>query len=548
MGWKEALRLSDVAFAELSLQAVYAVRQGNLPPTGAPRAVVAKARRRVVQSKALVAVFLALMAAGGVGAIHLYATSERLFAGGTIPTPIFDTGVLAGLLSLDVAFLWWTGIQVLPTLLASGIFPVLEPLPIDERTRRRVAALLYLRLFDLPIAAVVVTTPLLLALALGPAAGLAILPGVLSAVAFSLALSLVTGLFFVRRIQGSRGGGGRALARWAYLMLWLLPAFGMFGLLTAAPDFFTSLDHVVKGGATPLASVIWGIFPLSFAALPSIVRIGPGAYGLSALGVAAIVAATLAYLAIGAWSAVWLYRSLRNLEFLPALAVRTPPARARTLRPQAPVLAVLTKDLRVASRTPGYAFLVLLPILDSIALGFFTYVDAPGASVALALGLAAVTTAALLATFFGPAFFAIEVLAHSYGRTLPLTARANVLAKTLLVTLIYLTSASIVLAFTAARIFDPALFGLFVLAELPAVAAAALLEFGLLFWRARRRAIPITNLYAGAWTAVLVSIPGLVVAGAPLVADRLWGLPAMALLAVGELAVLGPIALRRGVA
>ncbi len=547
MGWKDALRLSDIAFTELSLQAVYAVRQGNVPPSGPPRVVVAKARRRVVQSKALVAGFLVLMVAGGVEAMHLYARSQSIFSGATLPLPVFDTGVLTGLLSLDVAFLWWTGIQVLPTLLASGIFPVLEPLPIDERTRRRVALLLYLRLFDLPVVAVVVATPLLLGIALGPAAGLAILPGVLSAVAFSLALSLVTGLFFVRRIQGSRGGGGRAAARWAYLMLWLLPAFGMFGLLTAAPDFFHALDQVVVG-ATPYATAVWAIFPLSFAALPSLVQVGPAAFGLQPAGVAALVAATFGYVAIGGWSTVWLYRSIRNVEFLPALAVREFPAAERVLRPQTPVLAVLTKDLRVASRTPGYAFLVLLPVLDSVALGFFTYVDAPGPAVALALGLAAVTTAALLATFFGPAFFAIEVLAHSYGRTLPLTARSNVLAKTLLVALIYLTSAGIVLAFVSARIFDPALFGLFVLAELPAVAAAALLEFGLLFWRARRRAVPITNLYAGAWTAVLVSIPGLVVAGAPLVVDRLWGLPAMVAVAVAELGVLGPIALRRGVA
>jgi ABC-type Fe3+ transport system permease subunit len=83
--------------------------------------------------------------------------------------------------------------------------------------------------------------------------------------------------------------------------------------------------------------------------------------------------------------------------------------------------------------------------------------------------------------------------------------------------------------------------------------AAALLELGILFRRARARGLPITNLYAGAWYAVIVSIPGLVVAAAPLVAFQLArsggsyaGLFAMGLIALGELALAVPFALGRG--
>ena len=57
----------------------------------------------------------------------------------------------------------------------------------------------------------------------------------------------------------------------------------------------------------------------------------------------------------------------------------------------------------------------------------------------------------------------------------------------------------------------------FALAELPAILAAALFEFTVLFRRAATTGLPITSLYAGAGWVLAVSIPGLFIAGAPLV-------------------------------
>jgi predicted permease len=215
--------------------------------------------------------------------------------------------------------------------------------------------------------------------------------------------------------------------------------------------------------------------------------------------------------------------------------------------------AVLTKDVRIASRTPGYAFLILLPILDAAALGLLTYATPTQDPTAASLALGAVTTAALLATFFGPAFFAIEVVAYSYGRSLPLSNRSIVLGKVALIALMYLIGAALILGFTLLRLFDPFTFGGFILAELPAVVGAAFLELGLLFRWARRRGLAITNLYSGAWFAVFVSVPGLIMAGLPpLLFDIVrpagldLGLGVMALASVIELAIATPIALGRG--
>jgi predicted permease len=466
--------------------------------------------------------------------------------------PLFQAGVLTALLSLDVAFLWWTGLQVLPTFLSAGVLPVLEPLPIDGSTLRHAAVILYLRLFDLPVLTLLVLTPIVVGIALGPVAGLAILPGVAAAVVYALALALVTGRFFVRRVQGSRGGGGRSILRWTYLVLWVVPAFGLFGFVTLAPAFFGALTTLAAAGPSTAFDALWATFPFSLASLPTLLADGVSALPVGDGGLEVLLASSAAYFLLAVGAARWMGRAIREVGMTPPGIPIPADPRPPSLRTTGTVYAVLVKDLRMASRTPGYAFLILLPILDAVALGLLTFISGPRPGTGTSLALGAVTTAALLATFFGPAFFAIEVVAYSYGRTLPLSDRSIVLGKVSLIGAIYLVAAGLVLAIAVLRVDQPLVFLGFVAAELPAVMAAALLELGILFRRARKRGLPLVNLYTGAWVAVLVSIPGLLVAAAPLVAFEAFhshppsvALGAMALVALGSLVLIAPFVLRK---
>jgi predicted permease len=552
MAWRTAFRLSGVAFTELSFQAIYAFRQGNLlPPLPGPR-LVAQARTRVLQSKALVAGLLGFLTLGAAFILHNAAFVATHLLPYPIPLPLFDAGVLTALLSLDVAFLWWTGLQVLPTFLSSGVLPVLEPLPIDDATLRQASTILYLRLFDLPVLTLLIMTPVLVGFALGPLVGLAILPGVAAAVVFALALALVTGRFFVRRVQGSRGGGGRALLRWTYLVLWVVPAFGLFGFVTLAPAFFGALAHLAAAGPSPEFNLLLLAYPFPLAVAPVLLTQGTAAVPLGGSGLVLVLGACALYLGLATAAALWMAGAIREIGRAPPTVPVAGSASSLRLRPTGPIYAVLVKDLRMASRTPGYAFLILLPILDAVALGLLTFVTGPRPGTGASLALGAVTTAALLATFFGPAFFAIEVVAYSYGRTLPLPDRTLVLGKVALIAMIYLVAAGLVLAITDLRISDPWVFLGFILAELPAVMAASFLELGILLRRARRRGLPLVNLYTGAWVAVLVSIPGLFVASAPLVTFEVFrgaagvvGVGAMALVALGSLGIIAPFVTRR---
>jgi hypothetical protein len=542
--WREVARLSDVAFNELAFQAVYAYKQGNLLPTGPARQIVERARRRVVQSKVVVSFVLALLAVGAALALRVAADRARFLPNGVIPLGVFQAGVLTGLLALEIAFLWWAGMQILPTFLSSGALPVLESLPIDDRTLGWTAGVLYLRLFDLPALTVLIATPLAIGLVLGPIAGIAMIPGALAVVGLSLGLSLLTGRFFLRRVQGSRSGGGRTIVRWTYLVLWLVPVFSMFVFVVAAPAFLEWLGHVFTVGPWLDSRLVLLAFPFSLASLPALAAGGPASLGLDPAGWIFLGAGIVVYAGLTVWSLVWVLGSVRRIGLVPAVAELPGTAAEIVLRPRRPMLAVLTKDLRIASRTPGYAFLILLPVMDAIAIGLLTYVSPPGTSTSFSIALAAVTTAAILATFFGPAFFAIEVFAYSYGRTLPISDPTLVAGKASMVSAMYLVAAGTVLGLSLARIFQPGLFAAFVLAELPAVTAAAFLELGLLYRRARTRGLPITNLYASAWFAFLVGVPGVLVAAGPLVtfevargAGAAEGLLAMGIVALAELAI-----------
>ncbi len=546
MGWRNAWRLSRIGYREIAFQAIYAVRLGNVLPERQDADLKARTDRRVLQSKVMVAALLGLMGFAGAGA-----TDPRIahVLAPNAPPAIYVASLISGVLLLQMSFLWTTGLQILPTFLASRVLPTLETLPISLGDRRKTGFLLYLRLFDLPALAVLIVTPLSFGWALGsPLAGLALLPGTVAAILLAFALALATGTYFVRRVQGSPAGLSSTALRWLFLVLLAVPAFAIYAFISFSPEFLAEFTTLSAHPTLALTGLLL-VFPFPYGFLPSLVlpNASTASLGLSPFNVGVLLLAAAAYVVPLTLLAQWLYAAPREYALAQPL-VLTRRTNGGPLRTGAVVPAVILKDLRVASRSPAYAFVVLLPLLDALVLGLSTFVGHPREQDVFRLGAAGVSTAALLATFFGPAFFATEVMAYSYTRTLPLALRSLILGKVSLVVLIYGLASVLVLAFTIARVFLPFLFLAFVLAELPALVAAALLEIGLLYSISARRGLAVTNLYTGAWYAALVVVPAIFVTGLPLAAFSVLGasvgaLGIMAGLALVELALVLPIAL-----
>jgi predicted permease len=541
------LRLASYAYREVAFQAIHALRQGNtLAPAESDRDLVAKALRRVTQSKMLLTLLIVFLNLGVFVGLRL---GPGIFLA-DIPTDLYDVGLISALLLLELSLLWMTGVQILPTLVASKVFQTLASLPLTARQIDRVALVVLLRLFDIPGLTALVLTPISIGWALHSlTAGVLLVPGVVVMLSLSIGLALATGRFFARRVQGARGGGRSTLVRWSLLVLWALPAFAIYALVSFSPELLRGLKALALAGPGGPVEAIALLFPFPFAELAAHAA-APGS--LSFLPQIPVIAGAIVYVLLALYIGSTIISAPRRLAELSPEAGPVDATRRFALRHSSPSGAVLVKDLRTASRTPGYAFLVLLPLLDALVLALSSYVGTPRPNDVFNLAAVAVATAALLATFFGPAFFATEVMGYSYTRALPLSRRALLWGKASLVLLIYLVASALVLGATLARIFTPLLFLAFVLAEFPGVAAAIFLELGVIARYSEKRGIPLTNLYTGAWWATAVVIPGLAVAALPLgvflflhASGGAYGTPlvAMALAAIAELALCAPFAL-----
>jgi hypothetical protein len=538
-GWKE-----------LVFQATYAVRSGNPVPDGDPRTFSRKARGRVALSQGAASTFLGFIVLGGVSLLS--PTLEAFLASPALPRVLYITAVLGALLVVQLGLLWWLGLQFLPTFLSSAIVPVLRTLPVESATVDRVALLL-VRLFDAPALTCLILTPIAVGFVLGsPWAGLALVPAEVSVVVLAMAFAVATGRFFVRNVQGSRGGHRSTAIRWVYLVAWGLPAFALFGFVAVAPRFLTLLANLATGGPAGGLAFLLSVYPFNFAALPAVLATsGPRSALPLPGGPVALVGLAVAYGLVVAYAGNWLRSAPGQLAALTTPGRATDGSVAR-VRVRAAPLAIVVKDFRLASRTPAFAFLILIPLGDATLLGLVTAFSPLGSANPAALAEAAVASAALLATFFGPAFFAIEVMSYSYSRSLPLTGRSLLIGKMTLILFLYGVAASVVLVLTLIRFFEPLQFGAFLLAEVPAVAAAALFQLGILLAVSKRRGLPLVNLYTGAFWLFAVSLPGLFVSGTPLALYVLlapsgaWtAVAVMGAFALAELAVVAPVVLGR---
>jgi predicted permease len=541
---REANRLSRPIYAELRFQAIYSYRQGNLLPKMPARELVTRAERQVFQSKIAVAFLLGLLQ---LGTLALLTPRGELLLGPGVPRPVYLATVLGGLWLIELSLLWTEGLQILPTFLSSRAVSLLETLPIPRRTAEEASLLAVLRLFDLPALVAIAGPAFVIGVALSnPWAGLAALPGGVAVVLIGLVLSLSTGGFFVRHLASAPGGRRSTAVRWLFLLAGTVPALGLYAFFSFAPPLMTALSGLSTGHSPAVAALLL-VFPFAFAALPG---------ATTGLALPPPLAGPLLGLVIAGYVALfilggsWLVGAPRRLSLGIANASARP-SKAGRLRTTGPGWAVFRKDLRVASRTPGYGFLILLPLLDAAALGLATFSLKPDPSTIASLGSAAVSTSELLAIFFAPAFFATEVIGLSYSRALPLTGRSLLAGKLALVLLIYLLASTVVLMLTVLRVFEPLFLLAFIAAGLPGLLAAACCELGLLLRRAARTGMVSGQLFSGGWWMITVAIPGLIVAAIPLgsysfvarSAGTYFGLGALALVGLLELGLFLPLAL-----
>lgn len=509
MKFRELWRVSSTVTKEVSFQSVFSTRAGSsLPRRGSTNVaqLVRNANYNMWISKVLTTIFICafgfVMFIPQLGQTVFQGTSKEFAVIASVST----------FLAAVLFFIVFMGLQVATSLVSSKIADSLSPLPLSKKEVSNVIFLCLIRIFDLPLLAALIVLPMAYIMIGGSAAG-----GSISVVAtvvteiFALALTIALARFFYSKVAG---GGGRSkwktVTRILFMLVWMVPAFGTYFVINFAEVLLKSFASFTQ----VLGSSIWllvMVFPFSFGFLVSYVS------NLQAASIPTLALSTMSsafYVVFAFYCFRWVTTTIRKIGTGRIVGAAREAVKDTMIRPRRPWLGIIRKDLAIASRSPSYAVLFLLPALQVAILAVsFSSFEAGFAVTAGVLTGISMTTLVL-----PPTMFSIEGLASSYTRSLPLRKRTLILAKTLLSVFIYslLVIALLAIALFVKRDFTSQI--LFGTLYLFSIAAASMLELTILARKFWKEGFALGNVYARLSTFILILVPGYALAWAPMIA------------------------------
>jgi predicted permease len=507
--FRELWRVSSTVTKEVSFQSVFSTRAGSSLPrrgsTGVAQ-LVRNAKYNMWISKVLTTIFIC--AFGFV--MFIPQLGQTVFLGTSKEFTIIAS--VSTFLAAVLFFIVFMGLQVATSLVSSKIADTLSPLPLSKKEVSNVIFLCLIRIFDLPLLAALVVLPTAYLMIGGSIAG-----GSISVVAtivteiFALALTIGLARFFYSKVAG---GGGRSkwktVTRFLFMLVWMVPAFGTYFVINFAEVIlksFASFTQVLG----PSMELLVLVFPFSFGFLVSYVS------NLQAASIPTLALSTMSsvlYVVFAFYCFRWVTTTIRRIGTGRIVGAVREAVKDTIIRPRRPWLGIIRKDLAIASRSPSYAVLFLLPALQVAVLAVsFSSFEAGFVVTAGVLTGISMTTLVL-----PPTMFSIEGLASSYTRSLPLRKRTLILAKTLLAVFIYSLSVIALLAialFVKRDFTSEILFGALYLFS---IAAASMLELTILARKFWKEGFALGNVYARLSTFMLILVPGYALAWAPMIA------------------------------
>ena len=509
MKFRELWRVSSTVTKEVSFQSVFSTRAGSSLPrrgsTGVAQ-LVRNAKYNMWISKVLTTIFIC--AFGFV--MFIPQLGQTVFLGTSKEFTIIAS--VSTFLAAVLFFIVFMGLQVATSLVSSKIADTLSPLPLSKKEVSKVIFLCLIRIFDLPLLAALVVLPTAYLMIGGSIAG-----GSISVVAtivteiFALALTIGLARFFYSKVAG---GGGRSkwktVTRFLFMLVWMVPAFGTYFVINFAEVIlksFASFTQVLG----PSMELLVLVFPFSFGFLVSYVS------NLQAASIPTLALSTMSsvlYVVFAFYCFRWVTTTIRRIGTGRIVGAVRETVKDTIIRPRRPWLGIIRKDLAIASRSPSYAVLFLLPALQVavLAVSFSSFEAGFVVTTGVLTGIS-MTTLVL-----PPTMFSIEGLASSYTRSLPLRKRTLILAKTLLAVFIYSLSVIALLAialFVKRDFTSEILFGALYLFS---IAAASMLELTILARKFWKEGFALGNVYARLSTFMLILVPGYALAWAPMIA------------------------------
>ncbi len=509
MEFSELWRISSKVYMELSFQSVFSLRAGGtLPQRGLDnvRKIVNSAKINTALSKLIMTLFIAVSAFSGFYSM----TGE---AGGSgLPRELVMVGSVAVFMAIVLFLMSFMGLQVSTSFISSKVVEILSPLPLSSSDVSNIVFLCFLRIFDIPLLTAIVAPLIAYCCFGGSLLGVLVLfVGVVVTEIFAVTLCMGLAKFFYSKVTS--GGGSskwQTITRYIFMILWIIPTFGVYLVM----NFATHLIEIYAAVAQTLSSFIYLLvllYPFSYGFLVSYATF-PIDVELSSLGLS--IVPCLLYCVLAAYSFRWVKNAIREVGLGGAGARLREIVKDTVVSPKDPWLGIIYKDIRLASRSPSYASLFLLPAIQTAVLAV-SFSSISVMSIGFILGfLTAISCVVLL---LPPNLVSLESLAASYTRSLPIRKKTMILSKMLLVVIMY--TASLVVLLVVALYFgrDVASVLTFGITNLFSVVAAATLEIILLTNKLWSEGAAIGNMYANLLSYILIVVLGIVVVTVPII-------------------------------
>ena len=509
MKFSELWRLSTTAYKEVTFQSIFSLRAGSALPQGRRRDIrqlINSAKYNTVVSKLITTLFI------GIFAFVVFLPVLMGDAYVSMPLEMALPGSITAFLTVVLFLIVFMGLQVSTSFVSSKIVDVLSPLPLSKSDVSKVVFLCFIRIFDIPlIGAGIVFLVVYFVIGGTILGGLLALGSIAITEIFALTLTVLSARFFYSRVARASGRSfWQTFLRLAFMFVWILPTFAAYFVVNFAGEIVKFFAYLTQG-LSAVSYVLVLIYPFSYGFLVSYASFFHAAdYTTIVLS----TASSVMYAVAAFYCVRWVTRTIRVMGAGGIVRGVREVVKDTIIRPQIPWLAIIRKDLRVASRAPSFASLFLLPVVQTAVLAVtFSSMSEIGMNAALGI-LIGISMITLL---LPPTLLSIEGVAAAYTRHLPLKKRTLIAAKALLATFTYilslavLTIVSVVLGkdFTVILVFG-GIHGF-------SVSAAIMFELTLLLRKLWKEGFVVGNIYSRISTYIMILIPSYVVVAIPMI-------------------------------
>jgi len=504
----ELWRLSSTIYREISFQSIFSLRSGaTLPQRGRTsiNQLAKRAKTNTLISKIITSIFIGIF-----GFMMLFASTTTM---GTLE-PLRESalvGAISAFLAVVLFLIIIMGLQVSTTMISSKIVETLSVFPLTREDTSKVVFLCLIRIFDLPLITATLTLLVTYAFLGGSPLGfLASLLGIIVTGIFALTLTIGLAKFFYSKVAS---GGGRSkwktLLRIIFMFVWILPSFGTYIVVNFAVEIARSFTAFTQTFSSTLQLLVIA-YPFSFGFL---VSFASSLQNISYPILSLSIAASLAYSLLAFYALRWLTRTIRRMGAAGAAGAMRETVRDTIVKPRTPWVGIIRKDLRVASRAPSLASILLLPAIQTVVLAIaFSSFSEVGFSTAMGILTGMSVTMLLLS----PTLFSIEGLGSAYTLSFPLEKKTLISAKTTLIAFIYMLSLIVLsaVAFLMGRDFTYILtFGGI---QTFSILAASMIELLIIANKYWKKGFSLSNIYAKLPTYIMILLLGIVIVSIPM--------------------------------